>query len=93
MPGPSAEQVAGAAAMTAGDRQAMIRGMVDGLARKLQANPRDEAGWLRLMRARSVLGDNAAAAKARNDALAAFAGDAATQSRIRAAATEIGITG
>ncbi len=44
------------------------------------------------MRARSVLGDNAAAAKARNDALAAFAGDAATQARIRAAATEIGIS-
>lgn len=93
MPGPSAEQVAGAAAMTAGDRQAMIRGMVDGLAKKLQANPRDESGWLRLMRARSVLGDNAAAAKARNDAIAAFAGDTATQARIRAAATEIGIRG
>ncbi len=93
MPGPSSEQVANAAAMTAGDRQAMIRGMVDGLAKKLQANPRDEAGWLRLMRARSVLGDNAAATKARNDALAAFAGDGAAQSRIRAAATEIGIAG
>jgi cytochrome c-type biogenesis protein CcmH len=93
MPGPSAEQVAGAAAMTAGDRQAMIRGMVDGLAKKLQANPRDESGWLRLMRARSVLGDNAAAAKARNDAIAAFAGDTAAQARIRAAATEIGISG
>ena len=93
MPGPSADQVAGAAAMSSGDRQAMIRGMVDGLAQKLKANPRDEAGWLRLMRARSVLGDNAAAAKARNDALAAFAGDAATQARIRAAATEIGISG
>jgi len=91
MPGPSTDQVASAAAMTAGDRQAMIRGMVDGLAKKLQANPRDEAGWLRLMRARNVLGDNAAAAKARNDALAAFAGDTATQARIRAAATEIGI--
>jgi cytochrome c-type biogenesis protein CcmH len=91
MPGPSAEQVAGAAAMSAGDRQAMIRGMVDGLAKKLQANPRDEAGWLRLMRARSVLGEDAAAATARNAALAAFAGDPAAQARIRAAATEIGI--
>lgn len=93
MPGPSAEQVAGAAAMTAGDRNAMINGMVDGLAKKLAANPRDEAGWLRLMRARTVQGDAAAAARARNDALAAFAGDAATQARLRAAATEMGITG
>ena len=93
MPPPSADQVAGAAAMTSGDRQAMIRGMVDGLARKLVADPRDEAGWLRLMRARSVLGDGAAAAKARSDALAAFAGDSAAQGRIRAAATEMGIAG
>jgi cytochrome c-type biogenesis protein CcmH len=91
MPGPSAEQVAGAAAMTANDRNAMITGMVEGLAAKLKANPRDEAGWLRLMRARTVLGDNAAATRARNDALAAFAGDAAAQGRIRAAATEMGI--
>ncbi len=93
MPGPSADQVAGAASMTPDARQAMIRGMVDGLAEKLKANPKDEAGWLRLMRARSVLGDAAAATKARNDALAAFAGDAAAQARIRAAAGDIGITG
>ena len=93
MPGPSQEQVASASAMRPADQQAMIRGMVDGLAKKLQANPRDEAGWLRLMRARTVLGDGAAAAKARNDATAAFAGDAAAQGRIRAAATEMGISG
>ncbi len=93
LPGPSAAQVEGAAAMSPGARQAMISGMVDGLAQKLKANPRDEAGWLRLMRARSVLGDAAAAARARNDALAAFAGDGAAQGRIRAAAVEIGITG
>ncbi len=93
MPGPSPDQVAGAAAMAPDARQAMIRGMVDGLAAKLKANPRDEAGWLRLMRARSVLGDKAAAVKARNDALAAFAGDAATQGRIRAAAGDMGIAG
>ncbi len=91
MPGPSAEQIASAAAMTAGDRQAMIHGMVDSLAKKLEANPRDEAGWMRMMRARSVLGDSAAAAKARRDALSAFAGDTAAQGRIRAAAAEIGI--
>jgi cytochrome c-type biogenesis protein CcmH len=93
MPSPSAAQVEGAAAMSPGARQAMISGMVDGLAQKLKANPRDEAGWLRLMRARNVLGDAAAAAKARNDALAAFAGDGAAQGRIRAAAVEIGILG
>jgi cytochrome c-type biogenesis protein CcmH len=92
-PGPTAEQVAGAAQMTPADQQAMVRGMVDRLAGKLAANPRDEAGWLRLMRARMVLGESGEAAKARDAALAAFAGDAATQGRIRAAATELGIAG
>ena len=91
MPGPSRDQVQAAQAMDPAQRQAMIRGMVDGLAEKLKANPKDEAGWLRLMRARSVLGDPAAARAARDSALSAFAGDAAAQGRIRAAAAEMGL--
>lgn len=91
MPSPSRDQVQAAQAMSPADRQAMIRGMVDGLAEKLKANPRDEGGWLRLMRARQVLGDAAAAKTARDQALAAFAGDAAAQGRIRAAAAEMGL--
>jgi cytochrome c-type biogenesis protein CcmH len=71
----------------------MIRGMVDRLAGRLAANPRDEAGWLRLMRARMVLGEGAEAARARDAAVRAFAGDPAAQGRIRAAATELGIAG
>ena len=90
-PGPSADQVAGAATMTPADRQAMISGMVDRLATRLAANPRDEAGWLRLIRARSVMGDTAATKRARDDALKAFADDAAATVRIEAAATEAGI--
>ncbi|KAB7646501.1 c-type cytochrome biogenesis protein CcmI [Polymorphobacter fuscus] len=89
-PAPSAEQVAGAAAMSPADRQAMITGMVDRLAARLAANPKDEAGWLRLIRARGVMGDPAATAKARDDALKAFAGDAAATARIKAAAAEAG---
>jgi cytochrome c-type biogenesis protein CcmH len=91
MPSPSREQVQAAQAMNPADRQAMIRSMVDGLAEKLKANPKDEAGWLRLMRARQVLGDATAAKTARDQALAAFAGDAAAQGRIRAAAAEMGL--
>jgi cytochrome c-type biogenesis protein CcmH len=90
-PGPTPDQVAGAANMAPADRQAMIASMVDGLAKRLAANPDDEAGWLRLMRSRSVLGDAAAAGKARDDALRAFAGDAAATARIKAAATELGL--
>lgn len=91
MPGPSREQMQAAQGLKPADQQAMIRGMVDGLAAKLQANPRDEQGWLRLMRARQVLGEAGAARAARDAALAAFAGDAETQGRIRAAATEMGL--
>ena len=92
-PGPTAEQMADARQMAPADQQAMVRGMVDRLAGKLAANPRDEAGWLRLMRARTVLGEGAEAARARDAALKAFAGDAAAQGRIKAAATEMGIAG
>ena len=91
MPGPSRDQVAAAQSMSPDQRSAMIRGMVDGLAEKLKANPKDEAGWLRLMRARQVLGEAAQARAARDQALAAFQGDAAAQGRIRAAATDMGL--
>ena len=89
--GPSTDQVAGANAMAPADRQAMIANMVDGLAKRLAANPKDEAGWIRLMRSRQVLGDNAAAGRAKGDALRAFAGDAGATARITAAATEMGL--
>ena len=39
----------------------MIRNMVDGLAERLKEKPDDVAGWLRLGRARTVLGDKNAA--------------------------------
>jgi cytochrome c-type biogenesis protein CcmH len=90
-PGPSADQVAGAAGMAPADRQAMIATMVDGLAKRLAANPKDEAGWIRLMRSRQVLGDLAAANTAKADALRAFADDAAATARIKAAAGEMGL--
>lgn len=39
------------------DMQATIRGMVDGLAARLAANPDDPDGWVRLVRAYAVLGE------------------------------------
>lgn len=59
--GPNREQMAAAAQMPEDERQAMIRSMVDGLAARLEADPDDMEGWLRLARARSVLGDAAGA--------------------------------
>jgi cytochrome c-type biogenesis protein CcmH len=55
MRGPTADDVKAAQKMSSGDRQAMIRGMVDGLAEKVKQNPGDVAGWLRLARSYGVL--------------------------------------
>jgi len=52
----------------------MIRGMVDGLAAKLKANPDDPEGWVRLVRAYAVLGDTAKRDAAYASARARYAG-------------------
>ena len=69
--GPSKEAVEAMAKATPEQRQAAIRGMVEGLDAKLRDNPSDRAGWLRLANARKVLGENdkAAEAFAKADAL------------------------
>ncbi|MCP5365444.1 MAG: c-type cytochrome biogenesis protein CcmI [Hyphomicrobiales bacterium] len=64
-PQPSQEEINKAAAMTEEERQAMIRAMVDGLAARLEQNPDDREGWLRLARAYDVLGEVERAEKAR----------------------------
>lgn len=51
------------------EQSAAIRGMVDALAARLAQNPGDVDGWLRLARARMVLGDPAASAEALGRAL------------------------
>lgn len=68
-PGPSESDMAAAAAMDPADRQAMIEGMVDRLAERLQSQPDDADGWLRLVRAYSVLGRPDDARKAAKTAL------------------------
>lgn len=40
-----------------GDQMTAVRGMVDGLARRLAATPDDPAGWVQLVRAYAVLGE------------------------------------
>lgn len=62
--GPSREQMDAAGQMSDEDRAAMIRGMVDRLTERLKDNPDDAEGWLRLARAREVLGDPAGAREA-----------------------------
>ena len=91
--GPSTEDVAAAEEMSPEDRGAMIRGMVDRLAARLEDQPDDAAGWLQLARARSILGEGAAA----QDALARAAelaearpDDAALRDAVAALRAEIG---
>jgi cytochrome c-type biogenesis protein CcmH len=69
--GPSAADVEAAEKMSADDRAAMIRGMVERLAARLQANPNDREGWLGLARAYEVLGESEKAKDARARAAAA----------------------
>lgn len=69
--GPSREQVEAAQQMSAEDRNAMVRGMVERLAERLKENPNDAEGWLRLARAREVLGETDAVRDALRRAVAA----------------------
>ena len=89
--GPTAEDVAAAQDMTAQDRQAMIRGMVDGLAARLAADPGDPEGWVRLIRSYGVLEDGAAQAKALADARAAMADNPVGLVIVDNAALELGL--
>src|SRR5471032_1513043 len=92
-PGPDSTQVAAAGQMTDAERQAMIHSMVDRLATALKANPHDSGGWVRLMRARMVLGEKDQAAAAYQDARKAFAGTPAAQAVLQDAAKSLGVPG
>jgi cytochrome c-type biogenesis protein CcmH len=92
-PGPNSAQVAAAGQMSDTDRQAMIHSMVDKLAGELKANPKDTGGWVRLMRARMVLGEAQQAAQDYKQAHQAFAGDAAAQTALQEAAKSLGVPG
>jgi cytochrome c-type biogenesis protein CcmH len=54
------------------ERQEMIRGMVAGLAAKLEDDPANFEGWKRLIRSYSVLGEKVLAKEALDKALAQF---------------------
>ncbi|SRR5579862_342215 len=87
--GPSAA----ASQMPQADQQAMIHGMVDKLAGELKQNPRDADGWIRLMRARMVLGESDKAAEALRDATKAFADAPQQQAALRDQARALGVPG
>ncbi len=68
-PQPSAEDVAEMTALSPDERNDRIRSMVDGLAARLEDDPNDVEGWLRLAQSRTVLGEPEAAKEAYRRAL------------------------
>lgn len=68
-PGPSAGDIQAASAMSEEERGAMIAGMVEGLALRLEEEPDDLEGWKRLARAYAVLGERAKAVFANENIL------------------------
>ena len=80
--GPTREQVEAAQSMSSEDRSEMIRGMVDSLAQRLEQQPNDLEGWLRLGRAREVLRQPKEAADAYAKALALMPANAPMRGEI-----------
>jgi cytochrome c-type biogenesis protein CcmH len=92
-PGPNASQVADAAQLAPGQRNQMIEGMVARLAQRMAENGSDVDGWLRLIRAYSVLGERDKALSAAASARTALAGKEENLRRIGELARELGLEG
>ncbi|MDC7743694.1 c-type cytochrome biogenesis protein CcmI [Rhizobium sp. BC56] len=88
---PSQQDVAAAETMNAGDRQQMIRGMVESLDAKLSADPNNFEGWMRLVRSYAVLNDKDGAAGALKRGLAAFPAESEQGRQLLALANELGL--
>jgi cytochrome c-type biogenesis protein CcmH len=87
------EAMQAASALPAADRQAMVDEMVEGLARKLAANPKDADGWIRLLRSRMVLKQDQQAARDLATARRSLASSPADLARVVASAKENGVPG
>lgn len=90
---PQGDAAAAIAAMPEKDRQQAIRGMIDNLAARLAANGADVEGWLRLVRAYSVMKESDKAREALASARKGLANDADALARINALARELGLEG
>jgi len=91
--GPSAREVAAAAQLAPAERNGMIEGMVARLAQKMAENGSDVEGWLRLIKAYSVLGERDKALAAAAHARSALAGNSDNLRRIGELAKELGLEG
>jgi cytochrome c-type biogenesis protein CcmH len=91
--GPDANRVAAAAQMAPTERNNMIEGMVARLAQRMAENGCDVGGWLRLIKAYSVLGERDKALTAAANARTALAGNNDSLRRIGELTKELGLEG
>jgi cytochrome c-type biogenesis protein CcmH len=91
--GPTADQMAAAEDMPAAQREQMVRGMVTKLADRLHTDGNDVEGWLRLVRAYVVLGDQQKAKGAVADARRALGQNPEQVKRIDDLAKTLGLEG
>jgi cytochrome c-type biogenesis protein CcmH len=92
-PALSDDTMAAAKDMSETDRGAMIRGMVERLAIRLKQNGDDVEGWLRLVRAYMVMGDQDKAKSALTDARQAVANDAERLRQLNEGLKSLGLDG
>lgn len=91
LPGPSAEQMQDAQALTPEERQSMIEGMVNGLVERLQAEGGSAAEWSRAVSSLATLGKADRAKEVLALAQTALAGDAAGLAAVAQAAEAAGV--
>ncbi len=88
---PTSEDIAAAATMSNADRNTMIANMVAQLAEKLEEDPSNLKGWLRIIRSYAVLGRKEDAATAWTKAGGVFADDPAAVQQLNALAETMNI--
>ncbi|MDB5655665.1 MAG: Tetratricopeptide 2 [Tardiphaga sp.] len=93
LPALSSETMAAAQGMDAGDRNAMVLGMVDRLATRLKQDGSDVEGWLRLVRAYMVLGNRDKAKGALVEARQAVSTDAGKLQQLNDGLKSFGLDG
>jgi cytochrome c-type biogenesis protein CcmH len=89
--GPSGSDISAAQAMNPAERQAMIEQMVGRLAARLDQDGSDLPGWLKLVRAYSVLDRKDAALKALQRAKSQFSGNEQAIEQLDQLAAELGL--
>jgi len=88
---PDEAQVSAAAQLSPEERAKFIESMVEGLAARLKEDGRDADGWMRLVRAYTVLGRSQRASQALGEARAALTGDTEALGRLDELAKSLGL--